>query len=88
MRHRASPKFWAAYRALPADVQQLADNKYELLKTNPRHPSLHLKRIGELWSVRVGDHYRALGLDDDEGETAGIYWIWIGTHAEYDKFLP
>ncbi len=85
MKHRASPKFWSAYRSLPIEIQQLADNKYELLKSNPRHPSLHLKRIGDLWSVRVGDHYRALGLDDDDD---GIYWIWIGTHAEYDKFLP
>ena len=86
MRHRASPKFWARYQSLPADIQKLADTKYELLKANPRHPSLHLKRIAELWSVRVGDHYRALGLDDEEGDTDGIYWI--GTHAEYDKMLP
>ena len=84
MRHRASPKFWSHYRDLPADVQKLADDKYELLKSNTRHPSLRLKRIGKLWSVRVGDHYRALGLDDVPD---GIYWIWIGTHAEYDKLI-
>lgn len=88
MKHRASPKFCALYRDLPTEVQRLADNKYELLKSNPRHPSLHLKRIGELWSVRVGDQYRALGIDDDDNSTDGIYWIWIGTHAEYDKILP
>ena len=85
MRHRASPKFWVFYQALPSDVRQLADAKYALLKSDPRHPSLHLKRIGALWSVRVGDHYRALGMDD---EPDGIYWFWIGTHAEYDKKLP
>lgn len=88
MRHRASPKFWALYRELPEDVQRLADSKYELLKANPRHPSLHSKRIEELWSVRVGNHYRALGIDDNEADTDGIYWIWIGTHAEYDNILP
>jgi len=31
----------------------------------------------------VGEHYRALG-EDIEG---GIYWIWIGTHANYDKII-
>lgn len=58
-----------------------ADNCFALLKSDSRHPSLHLKRIGRLWSVRVGDHYRALGIDDPDG----IYWIWIGSHADYDK---
>lgn len=87
MKHRASPKFRAHYHALPMGVRKLADSKYELLKADRRHPSLHLKRVGELWSVRVGDHYRALGLDDDEADEDGIYWIWIGTHAEYDKIL-
>jgi mRNA-degrading endonuclease RelE of RelBE toxin-antitoxin system len=84
VRHRASPKFWAEYSALPRHIQQLADKNYELLKSDRRHPSLHLKRIGELWSVRVGDHYRALAVDDEPG---GLYWIWIGTHAEYDKIV-
>jgi len=53
------------------------------LKSDPRHPSLHFKRIGELWSIRVGDHYRALGTDVDDG----ICWIWIGTHAKYDRIV-
>jgi hypothetical protein len=87
VRHRASPKFWAHYQALPVEVRALADSKCELLKSNPRHTSLHLKRIGELWSVRVGDNHRALGLDDNEAETDGIYRVWIGTHAEYDRYI-
>ena len=61
----------------------MADKNYELLKANPRHPSLNLKKIDELWSVRVGTHYRALGVDVE----GGIYWIWIGTHADYDKII-
>ena len=58
----------------------MADEKYELLKADPRHPSLHFKRIGSVWSVRAGLHYRALGHDVPDG----IQWFWIGTHAEYD----
>jgi hypothetical protein len=83
LKHFASLKFWALYQALPAEIRELADKNYQLLKSNPRHPSLHFKRIGELWSVRVGDHYRALGID----EVGGINWIWIGTHAEYDRLV-
>ncbi len=83
MRHLASPRFWTLYAALPVDVRALADKNFALLKSDPRHPSLHFKRIGDLWSVRVGDHYRALGTEVKEG----IYWIWLGTHAEYDRIV-
>jgi len=71
------------YQSLPAEIRELADKNYALLKTDSRHPSLHFKRIGNLWSVRVGDHYRVLGTTID----VGIYWVWIGTHAEYDKLV-
>lgn len=83
MKHHASSRFWALYEALPAEVRELADNSYALLKNDPRHPSLHFKRIGSVWSVRVGAHYRALGSDVQ----GGIVWFWIGTHAEYDRVL-
>ena len=82
MRHRASAKFWKHYDELPAHVRSLADKNFELMKSNSKHPSLQLKQIGRLWSARIGDHYRVLGIDD---EPMGIYWIWIGTHAQYDQ---
>lgn len=83
MKHRATPHFWNCYRALPAEVQQLADRSHELLCRDPRHPSLHFKKIGQFWSSRVGLHYRALAI-----ETADeLFWVWIGTHADYDHLL-
>jgi hypothetical protein len=81
LKHYASPRFWALYHALPQEVRGLADKNLALLKSDTRHPSLHFKRIGKLWSARVGDHYRVLGHDVDDG----IHWIWIGSHADYDK---
>jgi hypothetical protein len=84
VRHFASPQFWRLYRQLPPEVRALADKNFQLLKADPKHPSLHFKRIGRLWSVRVGAHYRALGLNKAEG----VVWFWIGTHADYDKLLP
>ncbi len=63
MKHTASARFWALYAALTKAVQSLADKNFQLLKSDPRHPSLHFKRLGTVWSVRVGDHHRALGGD-------------------------
>ena len=83
MKHRASPRFWRHYRALPEEIQQLADRGYQLLLQDPRHPSLHFKRIGKLWSVRVGLHHRALSVERGRE----MVWIWIGSHAEYDLLL-
>lgn len=83
MRHSASSSFWTSYHALPESVQRLADRSYEVLKRDPRHPSLHLKQVGQYWSVRVGLHYRALGVSSPDG----IVWFWIGSHAAYDKLI-
>ena len=84
--HSTSPKFWSLYHSLPFEVRSLADKNYLLLKDNPFHPSLHFKRVDRVtrrWSVRVGEHYRALGTEVPEG----FLWVWIGTHAEYDSLL-
>lgn len=83
MKHFASPQFWQSYNQLPKEVRELADKNFKLLKADPKHPSLHLKQIGNLWSVRIGKQYRALGLDKPDG----ILWFWIGSHADYDKIL-
>ena len=83
MKHFASPKFWAQYRALPSEIQATADKNFALLKSNPRHPSLHFKKVGPLWSARVGEQYRVLGTDVSDG----VAWFWIGTHADYDKLV-
>jgi hypothetical protein len=86
MRHITLPRFWQLYRQLPREVQKLADKNFELLKSDPYHASLHFKKVGkkeQLWSVRVGGHYRALGAEKPEG----VLWFWIGPHATYDKLV-
>ena len=84
MRHFASPSFWECYENLPSAIQKLADKNFELLKANPQHPSLYLKKINIYRSVRVGIKYRAVAVEIQEG----LLWFWIGTHAEYDKMIP
>jgi hypothetical protein len=81
VRHFASPDFWAAYRNLPEAVRGLADKNFALLKSESRHPSLHFKKVGKLWSARVGLHYRALAKEVD----GNLVWFWIGSHADYDR---
>jgi hypothetical protein len=82
MRHLASRAFWEAYEKLPAQVRELADKNYALLKQDP-HPSLHFKKVGRFWSVRVGLRYRALAVESDDD----LMWFWIGSHAGYDALV-
>nr|WP_291934152.1 hypothetical protein [Accumulibacter sp.] len=63
MNHYASPTFWSAHRALPAEIQALADRCFALLKADPRHPSIQFKKVGRFWSARVGPHYRGLSVE-------------------------
>ena len=81
--HRTTKRFWSCFNRLPGDVPSVARGNFELLKRNPRHPSLHLKPVGKFWSVRAGIGYRALGIKDDDG----FIRVWIGTHAEYDRLI-
>lgn len=86
MRSLATRRFWSLCHALPADVQGLATKNYHLWRRDPHHPSLHFRRLqgsADRFSVRVGDHYRALGKLTDGTMT----WIWIGTHSEYDRLV-
>ena len=35
-----------------------------MLKRDPHHPSLRFKKVGRLWSARVGIHYRAVAVEE------------------------
>jgi hypothetical protein len=67
----------------PPKFERWLTRTFALLKSDPRHPSLHFKRLSDLRPVRVGEHYRALGTEVNEG----IYWFWIGHHTEYDRIV-
>jgi hypothetical protein len=81
--HQASRRFWRHFEALSSELQQLAQENYALLRSNPQHPSLHFTRVGKYWSVRIGSGHRALGVDS----SSGILWYWIGTHEEYERLI-
>ena len=81
--HRTTARFWTRFARLPEAVQRVSRQNFELLKENPAHPSLHFKKVGKLWSVRVGLNHRALALEDG----ADFMWIWIGPHDEYKRLI-
>ncbi len=78
--HQAAPDFWIRYRALPADIRALADRAFALLKTEPRHPSLHFKKVGASGPLGLGYIIAFWVLRS----MTGFFGFWIGSHAEYD----
>ncbi len=83
MKHFAGPSFWECYEKLPAEIKNLADKNFKIFKENLYHPSLHLKKVNNYWSVRIGIRYRALAFEVEED----LLWFWIGPHEEYDKLI-
>ena len=48
------------YRKLPQDIQQLTDKQLGFLLSNPRHPSLNLKKMQDprdIWEGRITVSY-------------------------------
>jgi len=83
LKHFASTSFWKNYNSLPESVRKQADACFGLVKTNPSHPSLHFKKIGQFRSVRISLSFRALAAEIDKG----LLWFWIGTHDDYKKII-
>lgn len=83
---KARPSFWRCYGRLSGETKERAREAYRLFADNPFHSSLHFKKLkarADVWSVRVTDQYRAVGVR--RGEI--VEWIWIGTHNEFDKLF-
>lgn len=86
MKSVTTRRFRECFATLPEKVREQARRAYVLFRENPAHPGLNFKKIDEeynLYSVRIGLAYRALG--QLEGET--VLWFWIGSHADYDKLI-
>ena len=81
--HRTINRFWKCFDNLHELVQRTSKKNFELLKKNPSHPSLHFKKVGKLWSIRVGMNHRALAFEDGED----FIWVWIGTHDGYERMI-
>jgi hypothetical protein len=83
VKHVADPEFWKCHRKLSKRNQELADKSFALLKSDPKHPSLHFKNVGRYWSARVGINMRAVAVADGND----FIWFWVGPHSQYDKLI-
>jgi hypothetical protein len=81
--HKTTERFWECFNKLPHSVQILSTRNFELLKKDPSHPSLHFKKVGKFWSVRIGLNHRALAVEDG----ADYIWGWIGNHDDYEQMI-
>ena len=83
---KTRPVFWRAYERLAPSVKARAREAYRLFEKSPDHPSLRFKKLqarGDVWSVRINEQYRAVGVRS--GDT--IEWLWIGTHNEFENLF-
>lgn len=84
MTSKAHDDFWRCFDALPAEVQQLARERFRLWQRDAFNVALHFKPLAaDVWSVRVNQQYRALG----RRKGSLIVWFWIGSHAQYDELI-
>ena len=76
---RPTERFAADYDALPQPLRQRVDKALGLLLVNPRHPSLHIKKMKgyeKRWEGRVTLHYRVVFTI--EGDAYVL--LRVGTH--------
>ena len=83
MRHLTTKRFWISYYNLSPNAQISADKAFNLIKSNPLHPSLQFKKVGKLYSARIDLCHRALALKDGDN----YIWLWVGNHADYEKII-
>ena len=86
MKSRTTAAFRSALASLPTNVRSKAQRAYDLFRANPQHPSLRFKPVHPsrpICSVRIGLHYRALGVL----EADVVIWFWIGSHDEYERLI-
>ncbi len=69
----ATSRFWTCYQDLTAEARVQADKQFALLKLNPSHSSVRLKKVGRFWSARVSLSVRALAIEDQG--TFVCFWI-------------
>lgn len=85
MKIRSLDCFKKAYKKLPANIQKKIAKNLELLLSNPRHPSLNVKKLvtnydPDIWYLRVDIFYRLTFQIDKEEE---IYILRnVGRHDE------
>ena len=72
-------RFRKDFKRLPRQIQEKVPTVLERFVANPRHPSLHAKKmegVRDVWELRVTDNYRITFQFVQEG----VLLRRIGTH--------
>ena len=82
---KTTRRFWDLYDALPPEIQQLAVRNYGFWRADRSIVAAlsPFERRSALYTVRIGEHYRALG--NLSGDT--ITRVWAGNHSGYDRLV-
>ena len=86
MNSHIDPEFRKCLAKLSREKKQAAIDAYKQWKQDPFAGSLRFKCVDQksnIWSVRIGIHYRAFGARDDDE----IIWFWIGSHEEANNLI-
>lgn len=79
MQFLRTERFAKDFQHLPAEAHARAAKALELFAVNPRHPSLHVKKmegVPDIWELRVSDSYRITFQRFHDG----VLLRRIGTH--------
>ena len=61
MKFYRTERFKKNYQKLPAEIKKAAQKQLSFLLSDPRHPSLNMKKMQDprnIWEARVGRSYR------------------------------
>jgi len=84
---RRTARFKKAYQTLPKEIQQKAVRIFYLLKEDPSHPSLGIKKIKGMegiWEGRINRSYRFTFHYEKEPQTGEMVCVFrnIDNHNE------
>lgn len=71
-------RFRKVFAKLPGNVKKQARNAYKQFCEDPYHPSLHFKKVQQeksVYSVRISDNYRAIGVKKENAVIESVYNI-------------
>lgn len=83
-----SASFNKELEKLPEDIQILAKENFLKWKENPSSIKFKPLEVANknVYSAQVGQNHRALAQKTrDADNNVAFYWIWIGSHEEYNK---
>ena len=91
MKSRTTKHYRKRLAELPKHVQKAAKSNYRKWRENPKHPSLNFKKHEglsakakeDIYSVRIGEHWRAVGVYIKRDDA--IAWFWVGSHEDYNR---